>query len=402
MPLTDGYIKPETQVVSYAHGEILAANNVNVIQNPSIRRPFFNEWGRPAVMIHTGRWTVEKGERKPLKEAVQVVDLLNNGYIDPVFLTANANALRVDQWRELDRQVQLCYRQRLSAWKDLMGANPLGGFNGMNRMTLEYEAMSDPGEAVVDMDGLGEARTDSPLFKLRALPLPITHSDFTFSERRLAISGNMGTPFDTTMAEACARRIGEKVEKTTIGVDSGVTYGTVSTGTSAMEGTSTVWGYTNYPYRITKSDFTCPADAGWSPNDTYNEFLAAMRLMKANKIYGPFVCYYSPDWFEYFNRPFSTAGGNHQGKTLQQMLKEVPGVSDLRELDYLTDDWTLIFIQMTSDVVRAVNGMDITTVQWPSAGGMRQHFKTMCIHVPLLRADYEQKTGILHGTATPA
>jgi hypothetical protein len=54
---------------------------------------------------------------------------------------------------------------------------------------------------------------------------------------------------------------------------------------------------------------------------------------------------------------------------------------------------------MTSDVIRMVIGMDVTTVQWETMGGMRLHFKVMAIMVPQLRADYNSNTGIVHGTA---
>ena len=53
---------------------------------------------------------------------------------------------------------------------------------------------------------------------------------------------------------------------------------------------------------------------------------------------------------------------------------------------------------MTPDVCRAVNGMDITTVQWESSGGMRINFKVMAIQVPQLFTDYNRRTGIVHGT----
>ena len=58
----------------------------------------------------------------------------------------------------------------------------------------------------------------------------------------------------------------------------------------------------------------------------------------------------------------------------------------------------MIMVQMTPDVARAVNGMDITTVQWESVGGMRLNFKVMAIQVPQLRADYDGRCGIVHAT----
>jgi hypothetical protein len=57
------------------------------------------------------------------------------------------------------------------------------------------------------------------------------------------------------MAEAAGRRVAEMVEKTLIGVETGMTYGTRSgDSTTAHTGTSTVYGYTNFPYRVTKTN----------------------------------------------------------------------------------------------------------------------------------------------------
>lgn len=395
MPLLDGHIP-----VQGLDPEGGVTRNYRVINNPGIRRPYFNKWGRPAVTINTGRWTVERGQRVPIRESRQIIDLLNQGVIDPVFLQANATAMRKDQWIEMDRVVLLAYRQRLKAWEDLRRANTFGGFNAMARLTLEYEAMSDPGNAVVDMDALTDGRTDSPLFKLRSLPLPITHSDFWFSERRLEVSGNQGTPFDSTMAEACARRIGEQVEKTTIGVSSGMTYGTQASTFQPHDGTSTVYGYTNYPNRTTKTDFTAPTAGGWVANTLHDEVLAALELLYAKGLYGPFTMYYSVDWSKYMNRVFSLSGGNNASETTISMLKKIPDLTDVRRLDFLTDTFTILLVQMTSDVARAINGMEITTVQWPSQGGMRLNFKVMTIQVPQIRSDYTGACGVLHGTTS--
>jgi hypothetical protein len=55
---------------------------------------------------------------------------------------------------------------------------------------------------------------------------------------------------------------------------------------------------------------------------------------------------------------------------------------------------------MTPDVVRAINGLDLTTVQWESVGGMRLNFKVMAIQVPQIRSTYAGRCGICHATMT--
>ena len=73
---------------------------------------------------------------------------------------------------------------------------------------------------------------------------------------------------------------------------------------------------------------------------------------------------------------------------------------DVRRLDFLkpadSHAYTLLLVQMTPDVARAVVGMDMTVVQWPSMGGLRLNFKVMSIQVPQLRADYNGQCGIMH------
>jgi hypothetical protein len=45
-----------------------------------------------------------------------------------------------------------------------------------------------------------------------------------------------------------------------------------------------------------------------------------------------------------------------------------------------------------------VIGMDVTTVQWETHGGMRLNFKVMAIMVPQLRSDFNGNAGIVHGS----
>lgn len=411
MPLLDAYIQnPELPNGIYRGG---IAREIESLQfDTGMRRPFLDKFDRPCLIMNTGRWTLEKGERKPLREKVRVKDLLNRGVITPETLTANATSLRKEDWIEMDRVMLTVARSRLRAWADLAAANTYGGFNGMAKMTLEYEAMSDPGEAIVDMEGDTEGRTDSPLFKLRSIPLPIIHSNFWFSKRRLDISRN-STALDTTMLEACTRRCAEMLEKTTLGISggfSGLDYGGQTSGygthdTSSPDDAhgsaltaSTVYGYTTYPHRLTKTDFTTPTSGGFVADTTYNEILTALNTMHNQNFHGPWIIYHSTDWSTYMNRAYSVAGGNHPGETLRTMLLKHEDISDVRRLDFLTSTFTLIFVQMTSDVARAIIGMPFTTVQWPSMGGMRENFKVMTIQVPQIRSDYKGQCGIMHGT----
>lgn len=366
--------------------------------DPGLLRPYIDGRGQRCVTINTGR-TDPTG--RAIYEKRLVAEMINNGVSSPVF---NATSLRKEEWIQLDNVVIRAARQRLRAWADLAAANTYGGFNGMAKTILEHETMSDPGEAIVDMDGLTEGRTDSPKFQLEGLPLPITHSDFYFSSRRLASSRNSGTPLDTTMAEAAGRRVAEKIEKTLIGIETGLTYGGGSS-TPTYGRASTVFGYTNFPSRNTYTSVTTPT--GSNPEATVNNVLAMRDVLYADGFYGPFMLYHTNDWDRWLDNDYFRTGGTSVTRTLRERLQSIEGIQGVRRLDFWTGmnsglsatlPYQLLLVQMTQEVARAVNGMDITTVQWESVGGMRLNFKVMCIQVPQLRADYNGNCGICHGT----
>jgi hypothetical protein len=388
----------------------------NLRYDPGMMQPYFNNRGQRAVTINTGKMVLNNktNEYIPERKEVLISNLMQQGISSPVF---NATSLRKEEWIQLDQVVLRAARQRLRAWADLSAANSFGGFNAMAKETLEHETMSDPGEALVDMDGLSEGRTDSPLFRLQGIPLPITHSDFYFSARKLAQSRNTGTPLVTVQGEAAGRRVAEMIEKTLIGTVTGLRgsegpyatgYGYGTGGSTGDSGTryNQVYGYTNYPDRLTKIDLTAPTTAGWTPETTVNEVIAMRQQLVDGRFYGPFMLYSSTDWDTYFDGDYyvaKTTGAVAPTQTLRERLRKIDGIQDVRRLDFLpssSNPWTLIMVQMTADVAQAINGMDITTVQWESVGGMRLNFKVMCIQVPRLRSDYYGRCGVLHATTS--
>jgi len=341
------------------HGAV-AEQMHGVRWDPGLLRPYLDEHGRKCCTVNTGR--VEYNEQTqnwdPVLENVLVRDLVENYGVDcPVF---NATSLRKEEWLHLDTVVLKAARQRLRAWADLAGSNTFGGFNGMAKMIL------------------------------------LTHSGFWFSRRRLAVSRNSGTPLDTTMAEAAGRRVAEMIEQTTIGTETGVTYGGASTHVGGYGRTSKVEGYLTFTDRLQKTDLTTPT--GSNPEATVQDFLEARDQLYDARYYGPYMVYHSTDWDQYLDNDYARLGGNNANMTLRDRLRRIEGIVDVRRLDFLTDDdnpFTFIFVQMTSDVARAVVGLDMTTVQWESVGGMRLDFKVMTISVPQLRSDFEGRTGIL-------
>ena len=369
-----------------------------------LRRPYLAENGRAYVDVAVGYEERKNADGDVIRNAAGdplyrkvvepqlVSDRINHGL--PVLHVDNASTLTKDQWIRIDATVAKASRQRLRAWADLRAANTFGGFDGMSTPILEYEAVNDPGEAVADMEGLAEGRNLAPTFDRIGLPLPITHSDFHLAERFLAASRTKGTPQDLLRAEMAARRVAELIEQTTIGIVVGTQYGTSTDYVRA----SKVYGYTNHPSRITKTNLTAPTSTNGTTINA--EVLAMIELAYAQNFYGPFMLYVSTGYDAVLDNDLKT----ESDKTVRQRIRENEAIQDIRRLDYLTGN-VLLLVQMTADVAEAVNGSEITTVQWDTKGGMQRNFKVMGIQVPRLRSVIKSGTanhvcGVVHGTTS--
>ena len=320
------------------------------------------------------------------KDGRQYITQNVGGVLKAVPLVGNATAtLRSDEWKAIDDVVTKVAKERLKAVDDLRGAGLTYSIpNGLGKTILETETQSDINDASVSMDGMRENANDRPIYELTSLPLPIIHKDFSFSARQIATSRNGNTPLDTTMAELASRKVAETAEKLVIG-----SYG------SYAFGGGTVYGYINFPNRITAL-LTAPTASGWIGNTLLTEILGMRQDSIDAYHYGPWRLYLGTSWSEYLDDDYSSSYG---GKTTRQRIADVDGISSVGTLDYLTG-FQVLLVQQTTDVVRLVIGMDITTVQWETHGGMLQHFKVMGIMVPQLRTDQNDNTGIVHGSTS--
>ena len=310
------------------------------------------------------------------------IDRIHNGVVSAVPAMNVATTLRKDDWKILDDAIVKVARPRLKAVGDLRSAGLTFTIpNGMSKTVLETETQSDMNDASISMDGTRDNANDRPEFELTNLPLPIIHKDFHYSARQIAASRNGGSPLDTTSAETAGRKVAEQAEKLLLGVASSYAYGG-----------GTIYGYTNYPGRISYS-LTAPTTSGWTGSTLLDDVLAMKQASMNEYHYGPWFLYFSPNWDRYLDNDFKT----NSDKSLRNRIAEVSGVDSIQTLDYLTG-YQILLVQKTSDVVREVIGAEITTVQWSTIGGLRQHFKVMAILVPQLRDDFNGNTGIVHGS----
>lgn len=294
--------------------------------------------------------------------------------------------LRQEEWKEIDDAVIKAYRERLRGVADLYAKGLVRKLsNGLSRTVLEYEVQSDIDDAEMDMDGINRTKSDRVVYTKRALPLPIIHKDFHFGARILAMSRNVGDGLDVTNAELNARKVAEYSENL------------LFNGSSSFEyGGGTIYGYTDYPSRNTQVLAKDWAAVGTTGEEILFDVKTAKQKAIDDRCFGPYVIYIPTAYETKMDLDFKDASD----KTIRQRLLEVGGITDVKVADHLSNN-NVLLIQMTSDVVRLIEGMPLTNVEWSTEGKMMHHFKVMTILVPQIRSDADNRCGIVHMVHTP-
>lgn len=337
--------------------------------NPLSLRPYLSECGKyDCITSNTGRFDKEG---KPVFESK---------------IVGNATTtMRRDTWKEIDKAVVDVAKKRLKAVQLVTGAGLVHTIpNGMGKTVLETTTQSDITPADVSMSPRVKNANDRPVYELTHLPLPITHKDFSFDIRELEVSRNSNTPLDLTTARLSAKRVAEEIEKMLLGVSTSFD--------QYSFGGGKIYGYTDFPDRLTKV-LTAPTASGWTGSTIVTETLAMIGQAKAAFHYGPYQMLVSTNWDQYLDEDYKALGQN----TTRQRLSAISNISSVETVDYL-NNFDIILVQMDEDVVRMVNGMDITTVAWDTEGGFVKNFKILAIIVPQLRSDQNGNTGLVHGS----
>lgn len=300
----------------------------------------------------------------------------------------NVNALRTndvltkDEWVQYDTTVVQVARSRLVAVGALMEAGlsyPIS--NGLGTTVVQWDKASDMSAANVSMSGVTPGERDRMLFTLMSMPLPITHKEFAINIRNLMATRRGGSNLDTTQAALSARLVAEQIEKS------------LYDGVAITAGGGTIYGLTNHPDRNTGS-ISNWALSGTSGETIITNILTMMGVLSNDNMYGPYELHVPRDYWNRLQDDFKAASD----RTLLERILAIQGITAVRMSPYLSGSTTgeVVLFQKTSDVVDIVEGMQPTTVQWDSEGGMTANFKVMAIMVPRVKSDANGQSGVAH------
>lgn len=314
------------------------------------------------------------------KDGRSYMAMMVNGELKAIPIT-NAATLRKDEWKQYDTAIVREARQRVAGIADLEGRGLVYRIgNGLGKTVLETENLNEFTAAEMSMDGVTRSKGDRPVYDIGYLPLPIIHKDFQINARILASSRTTGDPLDVTAAELATRQVIEKMETILFQGSSTYTFGG-----------GTIYGYCDFPYRNTVDLDTTWDTSGVTGDDIVADVLAMKQALIDDRFYGPYVLYIPTNYETKLDEDFKA----NSDLTIRQRLLQIENISAVKVSDFLSDD-NVVLVQMTSDVVRIVSGMEISPVEWQSEGGMVLHYKVMGIKVPQIRATQGNRCGICH------
>lgn len=333
--------------------------------DPGTMRPFIGKDDRPYVTIYKGGKTDDPKNYK----TVPAID---------VYAT-----LRRDEWKQLDEALLMISEYRLGGIDDLIASGLVFNLgNAMGTTVLEYHDVSDALTAELTMDGVTRAVGDRQEFETVYLPIPIIHADYEINARALAGSRKLGNALDVGMAERAGRKVREKLENMLF----------TAPDDPYSFGGGTIYSYLDHPDR-NKVTLTENWDAS---GKTGAEILADVLNMKEDSIahyhYGPWKLYIPTAYETKLDEDYSTSKGTN---TIRERILQISSITGIKVIDTLTAN-NVLLIQMTPDVVRLVQGMPLTNIEWTVEGKFITKYKVLTIAVPQVRSDQEGHSGVTH------
>lgn len=290
------------------------------------------------------------------------------------------DVLRKDEWKAMDNVLIEISRKRLVAVQLLVERGlsfPIG--NGLGTTILEWEQVSDMDAANVSMAGVTEGERDTLEYTLQSMPLPIIHKDFNINIRKLEASRTTGQPLDTAQVAMASTLVAEAVEEM------------VFLGHATREGSSRIYGLLTETNRNTGSVTANWDTAGTSGANKLTDVLAMINAMQDDHMYGPYGLFVPQTAFLNLQDDFKS----ESDKTEMARLLEIDSLDFIRPSRDVTAG-AVVMVQLTSDVIDEVIGLQPTIVQWDTNGGMTKNFKVMAIMIPRVRSTVTNQSGIAH------
>lgn len=292
------------------------------------------------------------------------------------------SALLEEEWRVIDDIVVEAAGPATTVLADL----PKKTHDSIGVLASSYSRRSQVTEADVSMSGRSRGQMDAPDYTLITTPLPVIFKEIEFGERELESSRRLGSDVSTDSIFEATRVVSEKLADMFYNGFAAITFNG-----------ATIFGLTTQTNRNTFSGSDWGTITNIHPNVV--SMIAASMTDNYN---GPWTLDVATTQYTQMLNRYSDGSS---GTAIDEVLK-IPDLESVVKSSQLTAG-VAVLRQNTRNVVewqqtnlggQNVNGVQIALVEWLSGDGMVHHLKLMAIASPVIKADYETQSGIVHAT----
>jgi len=292
------------------------------------------------------------------------------------------SALLEEEWRVIDEIVVEAAGPATEVLADL----PKLTHASIGVLASSYSKRSQFTEADVSMSGRSRGSMDAPDYTLVTTPLPVIFKEIEYGERELESSRRLGSDVSTDSIFEATRVVSEKMADmfyngfAAISFNGATIYG-LTTQTAINTGTGGDWG---------------------TISNIHPNVVSMVGASKADFYRGPWTL----DVADTQHTQMLARYTDGSSSTAEAEVLKIPGLESVVGSDQLTDG-TAVLRQNTRNVIewqqvnlggQNVNGVQIALVEWMSGDGMVHHLKLMAIASPIIKSDYEGRSGIVKFT----
>lgn len=296
----------------------------------------------------------------------------------------NNSGLPKRTWDQIDDMVMEPFRWPNTMYDDLFSQGLTNGNYDFGDILLQWEKMSDMTEAQRTMDGRADQEEAAVNFDLDAVPLPVTHKAYSVASRKLDSSRNgRGPSLDMALPQTAGRKVFDSIEDMICNGDASI----------KINGAKTIYGYTTHPNRNT---FTIANNWDTStPGARYaiNDLASMLDIAYQDDIMGPFGVYINKTWYAELQRDYSP----ESGQTYIDRMLAFDDVQFVHVGRKLASN-EAVLVDLSLQTVELAYAVLPDTISWTDGSRMTTNFFTYAVMVPKIKADYDGKCGIVHGT----
>lgn len=321
------------------------------------------------------KYVIVDGAGKVLARNSKSAELVNNALY-------NNNTLRHEDFLTIQSMVVEIRRRKLNGVADLFAAG------------LSFPvSISDQIVGAENINGFDDAQQDQnptsfddndTVYNETYVPNPITHKTFSVPFRQEGFAYKSSAALKESI-----RKVAERLEETLFNGNDKIK---INFGGSLQA----IYGYTNHPDRgtATISDWSLPAN---------NDAIVPECIAAINQMFGQqggvemdsVVLYFPKNFKGAMDRDYSTLKGDN---TVAQRIMAIPEIKEVKFAENLADD-NVVFVEMMERTVQMAVASDIISVPHIKTNPLQaQTMTTYAAMVPIIHADSESNTGILHCT----